>query len=94
MNRSAAAALCVLLFALAGAMLITTASASPADEKPQTRATAAPAGPSHEEMMAEMAKIANPGPPHELLKQFAGSWKTVTKAWMAPGDPMVSQGMS
>jgi len=94
MNRSAAAAPRMLLCALAGVMLIPTAFASPADQQPQTKATAAQASPSQDAAMAEMMKMAKPGPAHELLKQFAGSWKTVSKAWMAPGDPQVSQGMS
>ena len=81
----------VLLSMLAGALIIAPSAASPAGESPQSRPAAAL---SEEEMMAQMTKIASPGPSHELLKQFAGTWKTVTKAWMAPGDPMVSQGMS
>ena len=83
----------ILGCALAGAMLIAPAFAFPANEKPQTKATAA-AGPSQDEMMAQYMKYSNPGADHEMLKQFAGSWKTVTKAWMGPGEPQVSQGMA
>jgi hypothetical protein len=42
--------------------------------------------------MAEMLKYANPGPMHELLKSFAGTWKTSNKTWMGPGDPVLSEG--
>jgi len=45
-----------------------------------------------QEMMAATMKYANPGPEHEVLKSMAGSWKTVTKAWMGPFEPQVSEG--
>lgn len=94
MTRSATTAPRALLCALAGALLLSPAVASAADEKSQTKPAAAPSNPSEDAAMAEMMKLATPGAPHELLKQFAGSWKCVTKVWMAPGDPQVSQGMS
>lgn len=43
-------------------------------------------------MMEEMAKYATPGPEHAVLGTFVGKWKTVSKAWMGPGDPFVSEG--
>lgn len=32
-------------------------------------------------------KLAFPGAPHELLARMAGSWDTIGKSWMKPGDP-------
>ncbi len=43
-------------------------------------------------MMAEMEKYAAPGPEHEVLKTMVGSWKTASKAWMGPGEPLTSEG--
>jgi len=43
-------------------------------------------------MMEEMAKYANPGPEHEVLATMVGKWKTVSKSWVGPGDPLVSEG--
>ena len=43
-------------------------------------------------MMDMMMKLATPGPQHAQLMKKAGTWKTVTKAWMGPGDPTVSEG--
>ena len=41
-------------------------------------------------MMAEAMKMAAPGPEHKILETSVGKWKTVSKAWMGPGDPQVS----
>jgi hypothetical protein len=43
-------------------------------------------------MMEEMAKYAAPGPEHAVLASMAGKWKTVSKSWMGPGEPFVSEG--
>lgn len=43
-------------------------------------------------MMAEMMKMAAPGPEHKLLDGMVGNWKTVSKAWMGPGEPQVTEG--
>jgi hypothetical protein len=43
-------------------------------------------------MMAEMAKYADPGPEHKVLNSMVGKWKTVSKSWVGPGEPMVSEG--
>jgi len=61
--------------------------------KPQSKPATAPQM-SEQEMMAAYAKYANPGPEHEFLKSMVGSWKAVTKAWMSPGEPQVSEGTS
>ena len=45
-----------------------------------------------EAAMAEMMKYAKPGPMHALLDPLVGTWKTVNKSWMGPGDPIVSEG--
>lgn len=90
MTRSLIVAPRLLPCALTCAMLVSPAAA--AAESPQTQAAAA--SPSQDAAMAEMTKLAAPGPQHEVLKQFAGNWKAVTKAWMGPGEPQVSQGIS
>jgi len=33
-----------------------------------------------------------PGPQHELLKPFEGTFRAVVRIWMGPGDPMESTG--
>lgn len=72
---------CIVVFALA---LISPAAAE--DAKGQ---------PSPEEMMAEYMKMGQPGPQHEQLKPLLGSWKTVTKMWLAPGaEPQMTEGSS
>ena len=43
-------------------------------------------------MMAEMMKMAAPGPEHKVLEGSLGKWKTVTKSYTAPGDPKVEEG--
>jgi uncharacterized protein DUF1579 len=63
----------------------------PAEKKAPPKA-APQAAMSEQDMMAAYAKFATPGPEHEFLKSLAGNWKAVTKAWMAPGDPQVSEG--
>ncbi|HZI93470.1 MAG TPA: DUF1579 domain-containing protein [Patescibacteria group bacterium] len=67
------------------------AIAAPAETKAKS-AKAAPAKMTDEQMMAEMMKLGTPGPNHEMLKKFVGSWKTVTKMWMGPGEPQSSDG--
>ena len=64
-----------------------------AAEKPASTKSAAPAMPPEmQQMMAMMEKMAAPGPQHAELMKQAGKWKTVSKMWMGPGDPMVSEG--
>jgi len=43
-------------------------------------------------MMAEMMKMAAPGPEHKVLEASVGRWKTVSKSYEGPGDPKVSEG--
>lgn len=43
-------------------------------------------------MMAEAMKMAAPGPEHKVLEASVGNWKTVSKAWMGPGEPQISEG--
>jgi len=43
-------------------------------------------------MMAEMNKMGAPGPEHKMLEAQVGKWKTVSKSWMGPGEPDVSDG--
>lgn len=45
-----------------------------------------------DEMMEAMMKMAMPGPMHELMKPMAGSWKAMSKSWMAPGEAAVTEG--
>lgn len=37
-------------------------------------------------------QLPEPGPKHELLKPFEGTFDSVVKMWMGPGEPMVSTG--
>lgn len=55
-------------------------------------ATGAKGDSAQDAMMAEMMKYATPGPAHQKLKNLVGKWKAVTKSWMGPGDPQVSEG--
>ena len=45
-------------------------------------------------MMEEYAKLAAPGPQHAELMKGVGKWKTTTKSWMVPGEPLVTEGTS
>ncbi len=65
-----------------------------AAEKPGKVPQTAPAPQSGDmsDQMAVYMKYANPGPEHQVLQAMAGSWKTVTKAWMGPGDPVSTEG--
>jgi uncharacterized protein DUF1579 len=84
------------ILAIFSAALLLLSTASPAAEKPGDKT--APAKPAanaqgaEQDMMAAYMKYATPGPEHELLKSLAGNWKAVTKSWMGPGDPQVSEG--
>jgi len=53
-----------------------------------------PANAAHDAAMAEMMKLAAPGPQHERLKESVGKWKAVVKSWNGPGEPLVSEGLS
>ncbi|MBI5709785.1 MAG: DUF1579 domain-containing protein [Candidatus Eisenbacteria bacterium] len=61
--------------------------AAKAAAKPEASAPAAP-----DSMMAEMMKLATPGPAHATLKAMEGKWKAVVKSWNGPGEPSVSEG--
>ena len=37
-------------------------------------------------------QLPKPGPKHELLKPFEGTFVAAVKMWMGPGDPMISSG--
>ena len=46
-------------------------------------------------MMEAMAKAGEPGAPHKLLANMAGTWDAKISMWMMPGaDPIVSNGVS
>jgi len=42
--------------------------------------------------MAAMQEVAAPGPEHERLEPFVGTFGATVSIWMGPGDPMVSTG--
>lgn len=42
--------------------------------------------------MSEQPMPPGPGPQHEQLKTFEGTFRAVVKLWMGPGDPMVATG--
>lgn len=43
--------------------------------------------------MDAMQEMAAPGPEHDRLKPFLGTFKAEVRIWMGPGDPMVSTGV-
>jgi hypothetical protein len=91
-NRS-----CRLLGILVAVFLVLSAASFAAENPGAKKAPAKPSAQpamSPEEMMAAYAKFATPGPEHEFLKSMAGNWKTVTKAWMGPGEPQAGEGRS
>ena len=47
-----------------------------------------------EEQMAEMMKGAAAGGAREALKPLEGSWRTVQKTWLEPGQPTITEGTS
>jgi len=69
----------VLLSVVMLAALAMITAQAPAQDKQQT--------PSMEEMMAEYAKYAAPGPQHKALEPLIGNWKAITKWWMDPAAP-------
>ena len=81
----------IALLAFAAVAVLAPASALAAEKAKDPKSAVAP-DPAAQAAMAEMLKYANPGPMHELLKSFAGTWKTSNKTWMGPGDPVLSEG--
>ena len=78
---------------LAAAMVIPALAL--AAEKPASTKSAAPAVPPEmQQMMERMEKMGAPGPQHAELMKGAGKWKAVTKIWMGPGEPTVTEGVS
>jgi len=65
------------------------ATASPRADKASSKAASQM---SQEQIMAELTKLATPGPNHELLKKLVGSWKAVTKLYEGSGEPQTSEG--
>jgi hypothetical protein len=39
-----------------------------------------------QQAMAEMAKLARPGPEHKILGKMVGNWETEVKYWTTPGE--------
>ena len=78
---------------VAAAMLASTLTwaAEPAKKAAKQEAKVDPA---QQAAMAEMMKLAAPGPAHEKLKAMEGKWKAVQKSWFAPGEPTVTDGTS
>ena len=87
-----AASLLAALAALAAAAPATKATkAEPAKVEAPAPAKADAA---HDAMMAEMMKMATPGPQHEKFKACVGKWKAAVKSWNGPGEPTVSEGLA
>ncbi|MBP7867057.1 MAG: DUF1579 domain-containing protein [Acidobacteria bacterium] len=67
-------------------------------EKPAVEAAeeeapaAAEMDPQARAMMDAYMKAGQPGLYHRFLAQFEGRWKAVSKAWMGPGEPLISEG--
>ncbi len=47
----------------------------------------------HDECMAAMAEMSKPASEHANLAPLVGTWDSVVKMWMGPGEPMVSGGV-
>jgi hypothetical protein len=97
--RSTLALAAVLLPALAALAAAEPAvyatKATKAQPAAKLEAPATPPGDAaHEAAMAEMMKLAVPGPQHERMKASVGKWKAVVKTWNGPGEPTVSEGVS
>lgn len=45
-----------------------------------------------DETPASSEMLSVPGPEHERLRSFVGTFRAEVKIWMGPGDPMVSTG--
>ena len=83
----------VVRAAVAGAFVLTVGAGLSYAADQRAPAGAAPKMDAQTQaMMAEMMKYATPGPEHKVFEPSIGKWKTVVKAWMGPGDPMVSEG--
>ena len=80
-----------LVLVLAGILAFTTGRAADSAKKSSGAASIDAA---QQAAMAEMEKLGAPGPAHERLKAMEGRWKAVQKAWMAPGEPTVSEAIS
>jgi uncharacterized protein DUF1579 len=85
---TAALALCIV-----SSSAVAADKTSKAKEPPKNEA-AKPEASKQDAMMEAMMKMAMPGPMHDLMKPMAGTFKATTKTWMAPGEPMVSEGTS
>lgn len=87
------------LFVFAATAVLSPSHASAADKTAKDAKTpAAVATPpgmdaASQAAMQEMMKFATPGPMHELLRSFAGTWKTSSKTWMGPGEPTLAEGV-
>ena len=91
----AAGLLVSLAMSAAAEPAVKAAKATKAQPATQIEAPAPPQGDAqHEAMMAEMMKLAAPGPQHERFKASVGKWKAVVKSWNGPGEPAVSEGVS
>ena len=68
-------------------LVVVAALAIGADEKAKSAKPAAGHAMDEKAMMEAMAKYSTPGAEHKALEQFAGTWDTNAKMWMAPGTP-------
>ena len=75
------------------AALALSAMALAAEKAASTKAAAPAVPPEMQQMMEMMEKMGAPGPQHAELMKAAGKWKTVTKMWMGPGEPTVTEGV-
>lgn len=89
-NRSSNPALWLIVTVLGLGLALPAGAAPEKAKKPET--PAASAQPTHDEMMEAMMKVGTPGPEHEKFKSWVGNFKAVTKSWMGPGEPQVSEG--
>ena len=79
----------IVSLSLALAALVATVARSQ-DQKPaasDAKTAAASDQPDQAAMMAEMARIATPGPQQAALAKYAGDFNADVQMWMAPGAP-------
>jgi len=72
----------------------TSAAAAPASAAAPATAAAPQGDAAMKAQMEQMEMLAKPGPEHAWLKTMEGKFKAVTKSWMGPGEPVVTEGTS
>lgn len=83
MRNRKAAVVCAVL----GCLVFTVAAAFAGEaQKPEGMSEQ-----DYEKMMEKMMAMGQPGPYHDHLKVFEGSWKLTVKHWQGAGEPEISE---